>query len=350
MHAEVLDGLALELRRRRSLGVVAQHFASARRLALRQHEQRPLLHLARRRAFEDLLEHRHRLFGGRVLQRLQRHQLDLVVGRVLGTDRLSDVALDLGFQHRRLPAIRAVRIVLGQLPDGCKRLGPLAQPVLRERLPVERGVDLAALQLHHAVEGAQRAVPAVFVGRILALGIPLRLALAFTLAELRFPIAPLGLAVGLVLAEVERQAVDDHLGPRRQHRRFGDRVEHRRLRRLQDAVDLGEVRQAGPIVDRSDFHRADAHRGRGRFGPMSIGSPGPGPDRPWTGRALSLRLRRERRRHQECCECKNGCVIHVSRFPARPHSRLRVRMAECPPMMDRRWLPVSGQERGPACR
>ena len=259
MHAEVLDRLALELRRRRSLGVVAQHFTSARRLALRQHEQRPLLHLARRRAFEDLLEHRHRLFGGGVLQRLQRHQLDLVVGRVLGTNRLSDVALDLGFQHRRLPAIRAVRMALGQLRDGGQRLGPLAETVLRERLPVERGVDLAALQLHDAIEVAQRAVPAVFVGRILALGIPLRFALAFTLAELRLPVAPLGLAVGLVLVEVERQAVDDHLRPRREHRRFGDRVEDGRLRRLKQAVDLGEVRH-GTDLHRPDVHRADSHR------------------------------------------------------------------------------------------
>ena len=69
--------------------MVGQHLPRARRVALREHEQRALLQARRLRALQDLLEHRHGLLGIGMLQPLQREQLQLLVGFGLGTHRLS---------------------------------------------------------------------------------------------------------------------------------------------------------------------------------------------------------------------------------------------------------------------
>ena len=141
VHAEVLNGAALHVGVRAALGGGGQHLAGARRVALREHEQRARLELRRRGALQDLLEHRHGLFGIRMLQALDREQLQLFIRFGFGTRRLAGVLAHLQFERLRVADPAALREALDQILHRGERVGLLVQLVERVGLPVERGVD-----------------------------------------------------------------------------------------------------------------------------------------------------------------------------------------------------------------
>ena len=152
MDAEILNRLVLKIRRRRSLGIVPEHFPRPRRIALRQHEQRPLFTLG------DAVP-------SSVFSRIG-------TACSCGTCSAAPAARAASPRRRRSPAGEpAARCRAGLRPrappPACGRdcsgsswtarrwsraPAALAQPVLGERLPVERAVHLAALQLDDAVE------------------------------------------------------------------------------------------------------------------------------------------------------------------------------------------------------
>src|SRR5262249_39162544 len=158
-------------------------------------EKRLALETRRRRAVQKLLEHRDGLFRIGVLQRPDRHQLDLFVGLVLGTYRLTSPAPHFDFQRFRVLEVTAVRVGLGQFGNRRQRLGSKALTVLRVGFPVQRRVDLRAFHVDHATEVADGAVPAALVHRVLTLLVGLGFALMFALFALGLALLLLAFAI-----------------------------------------------------------------------------------------------------------------------------------------------------------
>ena len=188
-----------------------QHFPGARRIALRQHEERAFLQLRRAGAGEQLLEHRDRLFRRLVLQRGDRHQLEVFVGLVLGPHRLPGVPTDFSFECLRLFEVAALRIVTRERCNRRQRFGALTEAILRIGLPVERRVRPAALHRRHVVEPLDSALPARLVARADGVLIHAVLPLALAFARLRLPLLLALLGGGLVFEarrEIQMEVVD----------------------------------------------------------------------------------------------------------------------------------------------
>ena len=93
--------------------------------------------------------------------------------------------------------------------------------------------SLLPLSVDDAIEERQGAIPPVFVGGVLALRIPLRLALPFALPQLRFTVAQFRFAVAAaVLGEARTPADRQRHGVGRGHRRQRSGVERCRPRHL----------------------------------------------------------------------------------------------------------------------
>jgi hypothetical protein len=139
------------------------HHLAREGVALGKDEQRLPLHARRGRSAEHLFEKRHRLFRIEVLQRVNRQDLHVIIGLTLGADLLSGRGADFDFERLGLLDLPAVWMLFGELGNRRERFGALPGPVLRECLPVERGVGAGALNFDDAIELRDGAVVAPFV-------------------------------------------------------------------------------------------------------------------------------------------------------------------------------------------
>ena len=163
--------------------------------------------LRERAALQELLEQRDRLLGVAVHEAVERHQLQVLVGDVLGARRLARALAQLELERLRLLEPAALRIAAAQLLERRERLGALALLALRVGQPVEPGVRAAALHLRHLAERRDRAVPGALVERRGALVVELvlpRLALVLARLALVFTLAALVLAGLLLLGDPGR--------------------------------------------------------------------------------------------------------------------------------------------------
>ena len=140
--------------------------ASARRAALRQHEEGALLQLRRRGAVQHLFEQRHRPLRLGVHQAVDRHQLQvLVVARGLPQHRPARGGPDLELQGARLLAPRALREPGRELPEDREGFVPAPLLVARVGQPVERPVRAAPARLDDLLKGVGGRVPVAGVER-----------------------------------------------------------------------------------------------------------------------------------------------------------------------------------------
>ena len=160
--AEEADRAQLEIRVRAALGDAADDLARPRRAALRQDEQRVLLHLDRAGARQQLLDHRQRAVGIALHQPAQREQLELFVVLRFGRHGLAGRLPQLDFERLRVLQPLAVLEALLEIGGRGQRLVALADLGEAVHLPVERRVGAGAVHREEPVQILERAlVPAV---------------------------------------------------------------------------------------------------------------------------------------------------------------------------------------------